>query len=135
MSDNRFQKYVTANAPQLVKNDVPEDDPARPNDYQAVRRVRSYAFNDVLFRSHTGAAQALPWAYLRSWLIDETGSRLVMIWPEIEVSLTGRHLGRFEEDLQRRIIAEFRQAKPGLAGSFPADEPVVDTMQLSPVGG
>ena len=135
MSIGKFQERVTRlqdrQAPPTAA--VPADDPASPTGYEAVRRIRSYSFSDVVFRSHTGAAHAFPWSYLRSWLCDETGTQLTLIWPEMVVSLAGTGLAQLQEDLRRRIIAEFRQAKPGEVMTAAPGVPVIHTMKIEPI--
>ena len=139
--NDRFQQFVTAQrppapAPQLVKQGEPEaDDAARPEAYEAVRRIRSFSFADVVFRFHNGAAQAFPAYALRTWLADGAGRRLTLIWPEGEVSMTGRHLVQLEEHLMRRIVAEFRQVAPMAADSVPDGTPVIETLEIRPLGG
>lgn len=131
---DRFQQYVGAQrGPQLVKDSEPEDDPARPDGYQAARRIRSFHFSDVVFRTHKGAAQAFPWAQLRGWVRDDTGRRLTFVWPEGVVVLTGLHLDQLEEDILRRILAELRQVAPAEAGKVPEGTPVIFTMEVVPL--
>ncbi len=128
---DRFQQHVAqGRSPQLVKDRDPQDDPATPDGYAAVRRIRSFHFADVVFRRHDGTTQAFPWVYLRSWLGDGKGTRLTLIWPEMVVSLTGRHLDTIEENIMRRIVAEFRQVAPGQADQVPAGVPVILTMDV-----
>lgn len=137
--NDRFQQFVSgqrpAATPQLVKQGEPEaDDVAQPAGYEAVRRIRSFSFADVVFRSHNGAAQAFPAYALRTWLADGAGRRLTLIWPEGEVLMTGRHLNLIEEDLMRRIVAEFRQVAPSAADAVPAAVPVIETLDIRPLG-
>lgn len=128
---DRFQQFVGGQrGPQLVKDGEPQDDPAQPDGYQAARRIRSFHFADVVFRSHTGAAQAFPWVQLRGWLRDETGRRMTFVWPEAVVKLTGRHLDQLEEDVMRRILAELRQIAPAHADKLPAETPVIVGMEI-----
>ena len=135
MTDNPFQTLIrereAKQQPAAAKPPPPEDDPARPASYEAVRRIRSYHFADVVFRSHRGAAQAFPWSHLRSWLRDDTGRGMSFVWPEAVGVLTGRHLDRFEEDVMRRIVAEFRQVTPGDGESLLPGVPVIATMEIS----
>ena len=136
MTDSPFQALIREREARqplgtAAKAAVPEDDAARPDGYEAVRRIRSYHFADVIFRSHRGAAQAFPWSHLRSWLRDDGGQRMSFVWPEAVVVLTGRHLDRFEEDVMRRIVAEFRQVTPGDGGSLLPGVPVIVTMEIS----
>lgn len=139
MTDNSFAAAVRereggGKVAQLVKDGPPQDDAAKPDSYEAVRRIRSYYFSDVIFRSYRGSAQAFPWSYLRSWVIDETGRRMSLIWPEAVVILTGRNLGAFEEDVIRRIVAEFRQVRPGQGDGVPPSLPVIETMEVTAMG-
>lgn len=135
MTDS-FQAMIQgARTPQLVKDagpkeQAPADDAARPESYEAMRRIRSFHFSDVVFRQHSGAAQAFPWGFMRSWLCDETGTRLTLVWPEAVVTLTGRHLDLIEEPMMRRIVAELRQVAPGKAAAVPAGVPVIITMEI-----
>ena len=133
MSD-RFQEFVaSARGPKLVKSGEPADDPAQPDHYEAVRRIRSYQFADVVFRTHRGAAQAFPWSQLRSWIRDDAGRRLSFLWPEAAIILTGRNLHQFEEDVMRRIVAELRQVNPAALETVPDDVPVIETMEIRPI--
>lgn len=133
MSD-RFQNYVRPAAAQLVKNGEPiADDEARPKGYEAVRRIRSYSFADMVMRRHDGSAQAFPAHALRTWIADGRGRHLTLIWPEGEVSMTGRHLDLIEEDLMRRIVAEFRQVAPS-ADDVADGVPVIETLDIRPLG-
>ncbi len=134
MSDNYRALIEGRPTPLSTEKPVERDDPAHPEQYLAIRRIFSFDFHDVLFRRHTGAVQAFPWIFMRGWLIDETGSRLTLIWPEMEVSLTGLHLDKIEMDLQRRIIAEFRQIPIGQAEMLPEGTPVIMAMSFEPVG-
>lgn len=132
MSD-KFQQYVAAArpaAPAVGPDEKPQDDPARSDSYRAVRRVRTFAFPDVWFTDHTGLGQAFQWAHLRRMVRDAAGTRLMLIWPDGEVTLTGRHLDQLHEDIQRRIISEFFQVTPGLADAVPAGEPVVTSLRV-----
>lgn len=134
--NDRFQQFVRPTAsPQLVKQGEPvADDDARPSGYEAVRRIRSFSFADVVFRFHNGAAQAFPAYALRTWLADGAGQRLTLIWPEGEVSMSGRHLDLIEEDLMRRIVAEFRQVAPSAAADLPTGVPVIEMLEIRPLG-
>lgn len=138
MTDSSYAALVReregGSRPELVKDSVPEDDAANPDGYEAVRRIRSFHFSDVIFRSHRGSAQAFPWAYLRSWVIDETGQRMSFIWPEAVVILTGRNFRVFEEDVMRRIVAEFRQVRPGQGDDVPPGLPVIETIDIAAIG-
>lgn len=132
---DRFQQFVNgARGPQLVKDGEIADDEARPKGYEAVRRIRSFHFADVIFRTHRGAAFTFPWGHLRGWLCDETGRRLTFAWPEGTVELTGRHLDALEEDVMRRIVAELRQVKPGEADTLPEGVPVIIGMDVTLTG-
>ena len=132
MSD-KFQQFIAGVRPQAAasQEDKPQDDPARSDGYRAIRRVRTFAFPDVWFTDHTGLGQAFQWAHLRRMVRDATGTRLMLIWPDGEVTLTGRHLDRLHEDIQRRIVSEFFQVTPGLADAVPAGEPVITSMRVS----
>lgn len=136
MSNGKFQEHVTRTQARQVPAVVeapPADDAACPPVYEAVRRIRSFNFSDVVFRSHTGAAQAFPWSHLRSWLCDETGTQLTLIWPEMVVSLSGTSLQLLQEDLMRRIIAEFRQAKPGEVMAAAPGVPVIHVLKIEAI--
>ena len=136
MTDSPFQALVREReGPKLVKNSAPDDDPASPDGYQAVRRIRSFQFADVVFRTHRGAVQAFPWSHLRTWAHDDTGRRMTLIWPEVVVVLTGRGLDNLHEDLMRRIIAELRQVAPGQADAVPPGLPVIESMDITPLDG
>lgn len=136
MTDKRFADRFGSfsDKPQLVKAGEPVDDEARPATYQAIRRIHTFRFSDVVFRYHNGAAQAFPSYALRTWLADGSGRRLTLIWPEGEVSLTGRHLDQIEEPLMRRIVAEFRQVPPFAGNNMPEGVPVIETMEIRPLG-
>lgn len=135
MSDS-FQELITGGQPatRLVKNGEPEDDPIFPKVYQAVRHIRTYAPSDAAFRHHTGGVQGFPWMRLNSWLSDGTGSRLTLVWPEMEITLTGRNLHTIEDAIQRRIIGEFRQVEPDMADTLPDGIPVIIAMNFEPIG-
>ena len=51
----------------------------------------------------------------------------------VELDLTG--LGQLQEDLRRRIIAEFRQAKPGEVMAAAPDVPVIHMMKIEAIDG
>jgi hypothetical protein len=135
MSDS-FQELIAGGQPatRLVKNGEPEDDPMFPKVYQAVRHIRTYAPSDAAFRHHAGGVQGFPWMRLNSWLGDGTGSRLTLVWPEMEVTLTGRNLHTVEDAIQRRIIGEFRQVEPDKADTIMAGLPVIELIQFEPIG-
>lgn len=131
MSD-KFQQFVAGVRPQAAvpQEDAPKDDPIEAKDYRAVRRVRTFAFPDVWFTDHSGLGQAFQWAHVRRMMKDAGGTRLSMIWSDAEVALTGRHLDKLHEDIQRRIISEFFQVAPSMAGDVPAGEPVILSMRI-----
>jgi hypothetical protein len=76
------------------------------------------------------ARQAFPWAHLRTRFDDGTGTRLTLIWPEAEVLLTGRNLDQLEDDMQRCIVAEFRQVEPNAALDLAEGAPVIERMEI-----
>jgi hypothetical protein len=134
MSD-KFQQFVAGVRPQTAtRSDETQDDPAQAAEYRAIRRVRTFAFPDVWFTDHTGLGQAFQWAHVRRMIKDGKGTRLTLIWTDGEVALTGRHLDRLEEDIQRRIIAEFYQITPGTADQITNDQPVITSMKIAPIG-
>lgn len=132
---DKFQQFIASARPQAgVPPEEPQDDPIQATEYRATRRVRSFRFPDVWFTDHTGLGQAFQWAHVRRMIKDGKGTRLTIIWTDGEVALSGRHLDKLEQDIQRRIIAEFYQVTPGMADRVPGDQPVITSMKISQVG-
>lgn len=129
---DKFQQFVAGMRP--ATDDQADDDPIRADGYRAVRRVRTFAFPDVWFTDHAGLGHAFQWAHLRRMLRDAAGTRLTLVWPDGEVTLTGRHLDRLHHDIERRVIAEFFQVVPGRADAVPDGEPVITSMRVAPAG-
>ena len=131
MSD-KFQQFIAGARPQAtaLQEDALKDDPIEPKGYRAIRRVRTFSCPDVWFTDHSGMGQAFQWAHVRRMMKDAAGTRLTMIWSDAEVTLTGRHLDKLNEVIQRRIISEFFQVPPSVAGDVPEGEPVILSMRI-----
>ena len=49
--------------------------------------------------------------------------------------MTGRNLSLIEEDLMRRIVAEFRQVAPSAVDTVAEGSPVIETLKIRSLGG